>query len=66
MRDVAVVIDLGGGNTYEEGTVGPDRPVLVVINLQGNNTFPRQQGGNSGRGRAGRFNAAEPGRQQHL
>ena len=33
MRDVAVVIDLGGGNTYYEGTVGIDRPVLAIINL---------------------------------
>ena len=49
MRDVAVVIDLGGGNTYYEGTVGPERPVLIVINLEGNNTFrgskPGIQGG---------------------
>ena len=49
MRDVAVVIDLGGGNTYYEGTVGLDRPVLVVIDLGGNNTFrgvkPGIQGG---------------------
>ena len=39
MRDVAVVIDLGGGNTYYEGTVGLDRPVLVVINEGGDNVF---------------------------
>ena len=39
MRDVAVVIDLGENNTYYEGSVGPDRPVLVVINLGGHNTF---------------------------
>jgi len=49
MRDVAVVIDLGGGNTYYEGTVGPDRPLLVVINEGGNNVFrgskPGIQGG---------------------
>jgi len=49
MRDVAVVIDLGGGNTYYEGTVGLERPVLLVITLGGNNTFsgtrPGIQGG---------------------
>jgi hypothetical protein len=49
MRDVAVVIDLGGGNTYLEGTVGLERPVLMVINLGGNNVFrgtkPGIQGG---------------------
>ena len=48
MRDVAVVIDLGGGNTYYEGTVGLDRPVLVVINLGGNNTFSGVQPGIQG------------------
>lgn len=49
MRDVAVVIDLGGGNTYYEGTVGIDRPVLIVANLDGHNAFrgrrPGIQGG---------------------
>ncbi len=49
MRDVAVVIDLGGSNAYYEGTVGLDRPVLVVINEGGNNLFqgtkPGIQGG---------------------
>ena len=40
MRNVAAVIDLGGGNTYYEGSVGLDRPVLLVITLGGNNTFP--------------------------
>jgi len=39
MRDVAAVIDLGGGDTFHEGTVGLDRPVLVVIDLGGNNTY---------------------------
>jgi hypothetical protein len=48
MRDVAVVIDLGGGNTYYEGTVGLDRPVLLVIDLGGNNTFHGVQPGIQG------------------
>ena len=48
MRDVAVVIDLGGGNTYYEGTVGLDRPVLVVINLGGNNVFRGEKAGIQG------------------
>ncbi len=48
MRDVAAVIDLGGGNTYNEGTVGPDRPVLVVINLEGHNVFRGTQAGIQG------------------
>lgn len=49
MGDVAVVIDLGGNDTYYEGTVGTDRPVLIVIDLGGSNTFrgskPGIQGG---------------------
>ncbi|MEN6452372.1 MAG: hypothetical protein ABFC96_17930 [Thermoguttaceae bacterium] len=48
MRDVAVVIDLGGGNAYFEGTVGLDRPVLVVINLDGKNVFRGSQAGIQG------------------
>lgn len=49
IRDVAVVIDLGGNDTYNEGTVGTDRPVLIVIDLAGNDTYrgskPGIQGG---------------------
>jgi hypothetical protein len=48
MRDVAVVIDLGGGDTFYEGTVGLDRPVLLVIDLGGNNTFRGVQPGIQG------------------
>jgi hypothetical protein len=48
MRDVAAVIDLGGGNTYYEGTVGIDRPVLLVVTLGGNNTFSGSQPGIQG------------------
>ena len=48
MRDVAAVIDLGGGNTYYEGTVGVDRPVLLVITLGGNNRFSGVQPGIQG------------------
>ena len=48
MHDVAAVIDLGGGNTYYEGTVGLDRPVLLVITLGGNNTFSGSQPGIQG------------------
>jgi hypothetical protein len=35
MKNVAVVIDLGHGNTYEEGTTSLDRPVLIVLNTGG-------------------------------
>lgn len=48
MREVSAVIDLGGGNTFHEGTVGLDRPVLVVINLDGNNVFRGSKAGIQG------------------
>ena len=48
MRDVAVVIELGGNDTYYEGTVGTDRPVLVVIDLAGNDVYRGNQPGIQG------------------
>jgi len=46
---VCAVIDLGGDDEYREGTVSPDRPVLVVIDLAGNDSYvatkPGSQGG---------------------
>jgi len=49
MQDVAVVIDLGGDDTYREGSVPLDRPVLIVLDLAGNDqyegTSPGIQGG---------------------
>jgi hypothetical protein len=39
LRDVAVVIDLGGNDTYIDGTVGTDRPVLLVVDLSGNDSY---------------------------
>lgn len=49
MRDVAVVIDLDGNDTYTDGTVGTARPVLVIVDLAGNDAYrgnkPGIQGG---------------------
>ncbi len=49
MPDVCAVIDLGGNDAYIDGTVGPERPVLVVIDLGGNDLYrgtkPGIQGG---------------------
>jgi hypothetical protein len=49
MSDVAAVIDLGGNDTYEEGTVSQDRPVLVILDLAGDDVYratrPGVQGG---------------------
>ena len=39
MSNVCAVIDLGGKDTYIEGTVGVERPVLVVIDLEGNDVY---------------------------
>ena len=49
MMDVVCVIDLGGNDTYYEGTCTPDRPVLVIIDLDGDDQYiatkPGVQGG---------------------
>ncbi len=39
MGDVALVIDLGGDNTYYDGTVSINRPLLAIVNLGGHNNF---------------------------
>ncbi|MDR0391346.1 MAG: hypothetical protein LBH59_05535 [Planctomycetaceae bacterium] len=48
-RDVICVIDLGGDDTYRDGTSGLHRPVLLVIDLHGNDVYtatrPGVQGG---------------------
>jgi len=49
LGDVALVIDLGGENTYYDGTVSIERPLLVNVNLGGRNVYqsskPAVQGG---------------------
>ena len=39
MPGVCAVIDLGGDDVYHEGTVSPQRPLLVVIDLAGNDRY---------------------------
>ncbi len=39
MPGVAAVVDLGGNDTYYEGTVSLRRPVLVVIDLEGDDKY---------------------------
>ncbi len=39
MPGVAAVVDLGGNNTYYEGTVSVRRPVLVIIDLDGDDKY---------------------------
>ena len=47
--NLCAVIDLGGNDTYIDGTVGTQRPVLVIIDLAGNDLYrsskPGVQGG---------------------
>jgi hypothetical protein len=48
MTGVCAVIDLGGDDVYHEGTVSPQRPVLVVIDLAGNDRYEGTQPGIQG------------------
>jgi len=45
---VSAVIDLGGDDTYQEGSVTLARPVLVVIDLGGNDTYKASSPGVQG------------------
>ncbi|GHT44371.1 hypothetical protein FACS189454_01520 [Planctomycetales bacterium] len=49
MKDVICVIDLGGNDSYREGTCNLDRPVFAIIDLHGNDVYsgskPGIQGG---------------------
>lgn len=49
MTDVCAVIDLGGNDTYIEGTLSAERPLLLIVDLAGNDTYrgvkPGIQGG---------------------
>ncbi len=48
MTGVCAVIDLGGDDVYREGTVSPQRPVLVVIDIAGNDHYEGAQPGIQG------------------
>jgi tartrate dehydratase beta subunit/fumarate hydratase class I family protein len=48
MNDVVAVIDLGGDDTYLEGTVSDARPLLVLIDLAGNDTYRATKAGVQG------------------
>ena len=66
MRDVAAVIDLGGDDTYYEGTVGAGAARAGGDRSGRQRRLSRQQAGHSGRGRPGRLDAVGPGRQRRL
>jgi hypothetical protein len=48
-EEIVCVIDLGGNDTYREGTCTPNRPVFVIIDLDGDDNYiatkPGVQGG---------------------
>ncbi len=48
LTDVAAVVDLGGDDTFLEGALSPERPVLIVIDLAGNDTYRGKQPGIQG------------------
>ncbi|MCC7193070.1 MAG: hypothetical protein IT444_09860 [Phycisphaeraceae bacterium] len=48
MKDVAAVVDLGGDDTYLEGTTSDERPVLIVIDLAGDDTYRGEKSGIQG------------------
>ncbi len=48
LDDVCAIIDLGGDDTYIEGTTSADRPLLVIIDLGGDDTFKGEQPGIQG------------------
>lgn len=48
MPDVCAVIDVGGDDTYIEGTVSAQRPVQVIIDLGGNDTYRGEKPGIQG------------------
>jgi hypothetical protein len=48
MGNVAVVIDLGGDDVYNDGTCSLNRPVLIVIDLAGNDLYQSKRPGVQG------------------
>jgi hypothetical protein len=48
IHNLAAVIDLGSNNTYYEGAVSIDRPVLVILNMGGGNLFKATKPGVQG------------------
>ena len=50
MPGLGAVIDLGGNDTYHEGTVSLRRPVLIVIDLDGNDSYRGSKPGVQGSG----------------
>jgi hypothetical protein len=48
LPDVAVVVDLGGNDTYREGTVRARRPVMIILDRDGNDTYRGEKPGIQG------------------
>jgi hypothetical protein len=45
---IAAVIDLGGNDRYEEGTVGEGRPVLILLDRSGDDVYAGKKAGIQG------------------
>ncbi|MBQ6106813.1 MAG: hypothetical protein IJK97_01280 [Thermoguttaceae bacterium] len=48
MPNVCAVVDLGGDDTYLEGSVNINRPVLAILDLHGNDTYKGERPGIQG------------------
>lgn len=48
LSGVSIVIDLGGNDTYLEGTLSAERPVLVILDLAGDDTYRGEKPGIQG------------------
>ncbi|MDR1142303.1 MAG: hypothetical protein LBL62_11460 [Planctomycetaceae bacterium] len=48
MRDVVCIIDLGGNDSYRDGTCDLNRPVLAIIDLHGNDIYSGSKPGIQG------------------
>lgn len=47
-RDVVCIIDLGGNDSYRDGTCGLHRPVVLIIDLHGNDRYTATRPGVQG------------------
>jgi len=48
LPEVSAVVDLGGNDTYREGTLSAQRPVMIVLDLGGNDTYRGEKPGIQG------------------
>ena len=66
LKDVIAVIDLGGNDTFYEGTCNLDRPVFVLVDLDGDDFYRGSQPGIQGGSILGGVVVDRPGRKRCL